>query len=395
MQLIYNTNASLNGYDKYGTYLRTYLLPDNCVDYESKATFNCSGMFNPPNFFRAPARHQTKLAAALKDSGALPTSGSAQEGHAKPQGQPSCGQRSAADRPDHAGAGHDQPAAALDVHRRRGWHDVDDGRREHDDRRHRFAAPRPGATARLHAQALRQGWQGGPVRPLRVPARPMNRDGKRQKTVVNPTLIGAVTLLVGLIAVFLSYNANNGLPFVATYDLKAQVPNADALVRGNEVRIGGVRVGRVNSVTPETLDSGKEISVVDMSLETGVDPLPADSQLLIRPRCALALKYLEIKPGHSKDGIPDGGTIPLTAAKIKPVDLDNLFNTFTPRTRSGIEGNLRRLRRRPRRSRPRPQRRLRQPPAAGPLGRAGPANPGVTASTNLEGFFVALAAHGQ
>ena len=57
-------------------------------------------------------------------------------------------------------------------------------------------------------------------------------------------------MLVVIVAVFLAYNANNGLPFVSTYNLKARVPNANALVKGNEVRIGGVRVGIVKSVVP-------------------------------------------------------------------------------------------------------------------------------------------------
>ena len=36
----------------------------------------------------------------------------------------------------------------------------------------------------------------------------------------SPVLVGAVTLLVAIVAVFLSYNANSGLPFVPTYDLR-------------------------------------------------------------------------------------------------------------------------------------------------------------------------------
>ena len=59
----------------------------------------------------------------------------------------------------------------------------------------------------------------------------------------NPVLIGAATVLVVLVAVFLSYNANQGLPFVPTYTLKVEAPSAANLVRGNEVRIGGTRVG--------------------------------------------------------------------------------------------------------------------------------------------------------
>ena len=62
----------------------------------------------------------------------------------------------------------------------------------------------------------------------------------------NPVLIGAATTLVVIVAVFLAYNANSGLPFVPTYELKAEVPNAANLVKGNDVRIGGTRVGVVD-----------------------------------------------------------------------------------------------------------------------------------------------------
>ena len=52
----------------------------------------------------------------------------------------------------------------------------------------------------------------------------------------NPVLIGAATVLVIIVAMFLSYNANAGLPFVPTYQLTLESPSAANLVRGNEVR---------------------------------------------------------------------------------------------------------------------------------------------------------------
>ena len=64
-------------------------------------------------------------------------------------------------------------------------------------------------------------------------------------------LVGAVTVLVTIVAVFLSYNANSGLPFVPTYDLKANLPNAAQLVKGFEVRIGGARVGVISKIDAE------------------------------------------------------------------------------------------------------------------------------------------------
>ncbi len=42
----------------------------------------------------------------------------------------------------------------------------------------------------------------------------------------SPTMVGAVTTLIVILAVFLAYNANNGLPFVPTYRLSVEVPNA-------------------------------------------------------------------------------------------------------------------------------------------------------------------------
>src|SRR4051795_9935265 len=71
----------------------------------------------------------------------------------------------------------------------------------------------------------------------------MNRMADRPSLVASPVLVGAVTVLVAFIAVFIAYNANAGLPFVPTYDVKAELPSGDKLVGGNEGRGWGVRVG--------------------------------------------------------------------------------------------------------------------------------------------------------
>ena len=156
----------------------------------------------------------------------------------------------------------------------------------------------------------------------------------------NPVLIGAATTLVVIVAVFLAYNANNGLPFVPTYDLRAQVPNAQNLVRGNEVRIGGTRVGVVNEITPRKRPDGSTYAVLDLKLETIVKPLPNDSTVLIRPRSALGLKYVEITKGQNREGFAAGATIPVTSARPRPVEIDEVFATFDEPTRAGSRTNL-------------------------------------------------------
>ena len=156
----------------------------------------------------------------------------------------------------------------------------------------------------------------------------------------NPVLIGAATVLVILVAVFLSYNANQGLPFVPSYKLTAEMPSAANLVRGNEVRIGGTRVGTVDSIGVERRDDGASIALLGLKMERSVDPLPIDSTLLIRPRSALGLKYVEIMRGTSDDGFADGDTIPLANATPDPVEFDEFTNMFDEETRAASQTNL-------------------------------------------------------
>jgi virulence factor Mce-like protein len=156
----------------------------------------------------------------------------------------------------------------------------------------------------------------------------------------SPVLIGAVTTLVTIVAVFLAYNANNGLPFVPTYNVKAELPNAANLVKGNDVRIGGERVGSVSDIQPLHHANGVDTAVVSMKLEKRVEPLPKDSTVLVRPRSALGLKYVEITPGRAGAGYAAGSTIPLSQAQPRPVEIDQVLNMFNKPTRIGQQRSL-------------------------------------------------------
>jgi virulence factor Mce-like protein len=156
----------------------------------------------------------------------------------------------------------------------------------------------------------------------------------------SPVLVGAVTVLVIIVAVFLAYNANNGLPFVSTYNLKARVPNADALVQGNEVRIGGVRVGTVREVVPVQTGDGQVAAELTLKLDKNVEPLPVDSTITIRPKSALGLKFLQITPGESSKGFKAGERIPVSSSTPEPVDIDQFFDMFDEPTRKAIQQNL-------------------------------------------------------
>ena len=159
----------------------------------------------------------------------------------------------------------------------------------------------------------------------------------------SPVLIGAVTIMVAIVAVFISYSANTGLPFVPSYQLTAEVPNGAKLVKGNEVRAGGFRVGIVENITSarRTVDGEEQvIALLDMKLDKTIEPLSVDSTLSVRPRSALGLKYVELIPGRAKRTYQDGDTIPLSRASENAPELEDVLSAFPPETRTDARDSL-------------------------------------------------------
>src|SRR5690348_524756 len=99
----------------------------------------------------------------------------------------------------------------------------------------------------------------------------------RGAIAANPVLVGAVTALIAIVGVFLAYNANNGLPFVPTYDVRAALPNASGLIKGNEVRLGGARIGIVSKIATDYRPDGSVAAIVTLKLDKKTGPLPVDS----------------------------------------------------------------------------------------------------------------------
>jgi virulence factor Mce-like protein len=167
----------------------------------------------------------------------------------------------------------------------------------------------------------------------------MSRRRGTASVAASPVLIGAATVLVALVAVFIAYNANAGLPFVPTYDLNAELPSGGKLVKGNEVRVGGFRVGVVKELTPKVTTVNGErraVAVAKLSLDKKLEPLSRDSTLRVRPRSALGLKYIELEPGNSKATWRSGDTVPVKQAS-EPLEFEDLFSTFDRETRPHIQ----------------------------------------------------------
>ncbi len=151
----------------------------------------------------------------------------------------------------------------------------------------------------------------------------------------SPILIGALTVLAVIVAVFLAYNANSGLPFVPSYTLHVQVADANELTHDAEVHIGGALIGFVDGVDPARTAGGQPIAVLALKLNRSIGHLPVDSTFTIRLKGSIGQKYLAVGLGRSQRTYRDGATVPLRQTGAT-VDLDQVLSMFDPPTRRGV-----------------------------------------------------------
>jgi virulence factor Mce-like protein len=157
--------------------------------------------------------------------------------------------------------------------------------------------------------------------------------------LANPVLVGAMTVLVVLVAVFLAYNANQGLPFVPTRELKLDLASGADIVVGDAVNEGGYRVGMVSDEKPITLRSGQIGAQLTLQLSKSHGQVPVDSTAEIRPRSLLGLKFIDLHVGTSRKIFADGGTMPITQTSV-PVQFEDINMAFNPPTRKAVDQNL-------------------------------------------------------
>ena len=167
----------------------------------------------------------------------------------------------------------------------------------------------------------------------------MNPRRRRGSLAGSPLLIGALTALIAVVAVYISYNAGHGLPFTPTYDIKVALPESSGLQPGNEVRLSGKRIGIVSGLVPhQDPATGRVTAIASLQLEKKIQPLPADTKTLVESVSTIGLKYLELTRGHSKQPVKPGHTIPVSQSR-EPVQIQDFFNMFDKKTRIAIQQN--------------------------------------------------------
>jgi phospholipid/cholesterol/gamma-HCH transport system substrate-binding protein len=119
-------------------------------------------------------------------------------------------------------------------------------------------------------------------------------------------------------------------------DYRLEFPEAGQLVRGDQVQVGGVSVGSVKSIEL----THNFTAVVTIHVVSSLTPLHegTTAQVRVPSLSSVANRYIALSPGpNSNSALSAGAKLPASATK--PVtDLDQLFNTFNPQTRKGLQG---------------------------------------------------------
>lgn len=172
--------------------------------------------------------------------------------------------------------------------------------------------------------------------PPRPPSAPPPREpqpprGARQERpgFLRPLAIGALALVV-LVVAYLVFAGGGGSSY------KLEFNEADQLVKGDQVQVGGVPVGSVTNI--ELTHDFK--AVVTVHVDSSLVPLHAGTvaQVRVPSLSSVANRYVALSLGPNNAPALDAGTKLPASATRDVTDLDQLFNTLDPKTRKGLQG---------------------------------------------------------
>ncbi|HEX2016020.1 MAG TPA: MlaD family protein [Solirubrobacteraceae bacterium] len=147
-------------------------------------------------------------------------------------------------------------------------------------------------------------------------------------TLTRGLALGAV-VLVGVALAFLFLRGGS------THRYRLLFINAGQIVKGDDVQIGGRRVGAVKSIEL----TGDNQAAVSIDVQSGFAPLHQGTTATIRQTSlsGIANRYIALSPGlNSSPQLRDGETLSAEQTTA-PVDLDQIFNTLDPPTRRSLQ----------------------------------------------------------
>src|SRR3954470_15492977 len=118
------------------------------------------------------------------------------------------------------------------------------------------------------------------------------------------------------------------------YRFHTSFAEAGQLALEADVRISGVPVGKVKTITPDKQTGRADVVI---QLRSRYAPLPSDTKAILRQKTLLGETYVELTPGRSSARpIAEGGVLPASQVS-DTVELDEILRAFDPETRAAFQ----------------------------------------------------------
>ena len=130
-------------------------------------------------------------------------------------------------------------------------------------------------------------------------------------------LAGAAVLAVAIGFLGYAFGGKGLTAEAGTYPLKASFRSVEGITAGSDVRLAGVKVGTITSLTlnPETYYADAVIEV-DAAVQ-----LPTDSAILISSEGLLGGNFVELVPGGAEEVLAPGDEIEDTQGSVSLLTL--------------------------------------------------------------------------
>jgi phospholipid/cholesterol/gamma-HCH transport system substrate-binding protein len=151
---------------------------------------------------------------------------------------------------------------------------------------------------------------------------------------MSPFSAGLLAIVVVVTFAYFAFSQTN--PFSKPYHFTAYFKNANNLKPNSPVRIAGVEVGKVKSVSPADAQTGD--AKVDMEIMDKGLPLHKDAQVKVRPRIFLeGNMFVDIQPGTPESPeLKSGGSIPASQTAA-PVQFEQVLRVLQRDTRTDLQ----------------------------------------------------------
>jgi phospholipid/cholesterol/gamma-HCH transport system substrate-binding protein len=151
---------------------------------------------------------------------------------------------------------------------------------------------------------------------------------------ISPFKAGLLAIVIVVVAAYFAFSGTN--PFMKPYHVTAYFKNANNIKPNAVVRIAGVEVGKVKSVSAP--DAKGRAAAVELEIADQGLPIHKDAQLKVRPRIFLeGNMFIDLQPGTPESPVlKSGGSIPASQTAA-PVQFEQVLRVLQRDTRSDLQ----------------------------------------------------------